>query len=468
MTESALADIVKTYDVRGLVANQLTPEVARALGAAFVEEVSRPGTAVVVGHDMRDSSPVLAQAFSEGVRGQGGHIRNIGLCSTDMVYYASGTWDLPAVMITASHNPATYNGFKFSRAGAQGISLDTGLARIRDRAQQFEDGSELYGVLNGEESSTNVLGEYAAYLRQLVPLTGDRALTVVVDAANGMAGHTVPAVFGTDIEGIEIIPLYFELDGSFPNHEANPLDAKNLVDLQKAVIAEGADAGLAFDGDADRCFVIDENGKPVTPSVVAALVAQREVARVRAAGEADPIHVLHNLLCSTRVAEVIAESGAVPIRTKVGHSLIKDQMRETGAIFGGEHSAHYYFRDFWGADNGMLAALHVLAELRASTGPLSALTDDFSRYVESGEINTRVTDQSAAMGAVEELFSVRGEVDYLDGVTITGSSDDGWWWLNVRASNTEPLLRLNVEAEHSEVMEEVRDHALAVIHTFAA
>ena len=281
MTYSALGDIVKTYDVRGLVATQLTPSVARALGAAFVEEVSLPGNAVIVGHDMRDSSPVLAKAFGEGVRSQGGHIRNIGLCSTDMVYYASGTWALPAVMITASHNPATYNGFKFSRAGAQGISLDTGLAQIRDRAVRFEDGSEDYGTGNGDESSSDVLTDYAAYLRQLVPVTGDRPLKVVVDAANGMAGHTVPAVFGTGVEGIEIIPLYFELDGSFPNHEANPLDAKNLVDLQRAVVAEGADVGLAFDGDADRCFVIDEQGDPVTPSVVAALVAQREVARVR-------------------------------------------------------------------------------------------------------------------------------------------------------------------------------------------
>ena len=466
MTYSALDDIVKTYDVRGLVTNQLTPSVARALGAAFVEEVSLPGNAVIVGHDMRDSSPVLAKAFGEGVRSRGGHIRNIGLCSTDMVYYASGTWGLPAVMITASHNPATYNGFKFSRAGAQGISLDTGLARIRDRAVRFEDGSEDYGTGNGDESSSDVLADYAAYLRQLVPVTGDRPLKVVVDAANGMAGHTVPAVFGTGVEGIEIIPLYFELDGSFPNHEANPLDAKNLVDLQRAVVAEGADVGLAFDGDADRCFVIDEQGDPVTPSIVAALVAQREVARVRDAGEPEPIYVLHNLLCSKRVEEVIAGAGAVAVRTKVGHSLIKDEMKATGAIFGGEHSAHYYFRDFWGADNGILAALHVLAELRGSHGPLSALTKEFALYAESGEINTEVTDQLAAMRAVEELFSGRGEVDHLDGVTITSGSDD-WWWVNVRASNTEPLLRLNVEAKRRAIMEEVRDQALSVITTHA-
>ena len=463
MTSRALLDIVKTYDVRGLVASQLTPDVAKALGAAFVEEISQPGNAVVIGYDMRDSSPLLAEAFSEGVLSQGGMVRNLGLCSTDMVYYASGQGDLSAVMITASHNPATYNGLKFSRAGAQGISLDTGLSLIRDRAIGFLDGVEAYAGRGGEATTEDVLRDYAAYVRALVPLDGERALTIVVDAANGMAGHTVPAVFGNDAAGITISPLYFELDGSFPNHEANPLDAQNLVDLQAAVIAQGADLGLAFDGDADRCFVIDEKGNPVTPSAVAALVGSREIARARALGEQGPLHVIHNLLCSKTVAEVIVENGAIPVRTRVGHSLIKDQMRETGAIFGGEHSAHYYFKDFWGADNGMLAALHVIAHLRGSEAPLSELTAEFSRYHESGEINSQVENQSDTIARVLAQFSEKGEVDHLDGLTITGESDRGWWWFNVRGSNTEPLLRLNVEAQSGEVMEEIRDEILAVI-----
>ncbi len=376
MITKALFDIVKTYDVRGLVETQLTPEVSKALGAAFVDVISGPGVDVVVGHDMRDSSPLLAAAFVEGVLSQGGGVKSIGLCSTDMVYFASGSWDLPAVMFTASHNPASYNGLKFSRARAQGISMDTGLSSIRDRAVEFLEGTEPYGDGVGEVESLPVLADYAAHLTSLVPLQGERPLRIVVDAANGMAGLTVPAVFG-EARGIEIIPMYFELDGSFPNHEANPLEPANLVDLQAAVLREHADLGLAFDGDADRCFVIDELGQPVTPSAVAAMVAKRKIIRVRHSGETGPIPVLHNLLCSRTVAEIIAENGGVPIRTRVGHSLIKDQMKKTGAIFGGEHSAHYYFAEFWGADNGMLAALHVIAEVRARTEALSTIAQDF-------------------------------------------------------------------------------------------
>jgi phosphomannomutase len=466
VSSSVLFDIVKSYDVRGLVATQLSPDVAKALGAAFVDVVVGAGNSLVVGHDMRESSPVLAQAFLDGAVARGASVRYIGLSSTEMVYFASGTWDIPAAMFTASHNPASYNGIKFSRRSAQGISLESGLAEIRDRAIEHLDGrAEAFEGNHGTITSDDVLQGYASYLRALVPLEGSRPLRVVVDAANGMAGHTVPAVLGeaAGLPGIEIIPLFFELDGSFPNHEANPLDPANLVDIQRAVVAEKADIGLAFDGDADRCFVIDERGKPVTPSAIAGLVAKREILRVKASGEEGPIMVIHNLICSATVAEVISENGGEPIRTQVGHSFIKDRMKETGAIFGGEHSAHYYFRDFWGADNGMLAALHVLAELGSQDSPLSAVVAEFSRYVESGEINSVVSDQKATVDAIEKAFAKHGQLDTLDGLTVHGSDDDGPWWFNVRASNTEPLLRLNVEASSTQAMERVRDQVLGII-----
>jgi phosphomannomutase len=467
MSLSILHDIVKSYDVRGLVDTQLTPEVSRALGAAFVDVVVGAGESVVVGHDMRDSSPTLAGAFVDGVLSRGASVRHIGLCSTDMVYFASGSWDMAAVMFTASHNPASYNGIKFSRPRAQGISIKSGLADIRDRAAGYLEGSGDDVVTPGQLEHHDVLGDYAAYLRSLVALESSRPLRVVVDAANGMAGLSVPAVLGTSAGlaplPLEIIPMYFELDGSFPNHEANPLEPANLVDLQRAVVAHSADIGLAFDGDADRCFVIDEHGQPVSPSAVAAMVAKREIIRVKGQGEPDPIRVIHNLICSKTVSDVISEQGATPVRTQVGHSFIKDTMRESGAIFGGEHSAHYYFRDFWGADNGMLAALHVLAELGAQSGSLSSLAAEFSRYYESGEINSVVDDQSAAVDRVIAHFRETADIDHLDGVTVWHEGDDGFWWFNVRASNTEPLLRLNVEASSPAVMEKVRDEALELI-----
>ena len=467
MASSVLRDIVKSYDVRGLVATQLTPEVARALGAAFADVIVGAGETLALGHDMRDSSPVLADAFIEGALSRGAHVRNIGLCSTDMVYFASGSWDMPAVMFTASHNPASYNGIKFSRRLAQGISIATGLAEIRDRAEVFEAGSaEPFTGKPGTLTHHSVLADYATYVRSLVPLANSRPLRVVVDAANGMAGLSVPAVLG-DAAGLtglpfDVIPMYFELDGTFPNHEATPLDAANLVDLQAAVIRHGADIGLAFDGDADRCFVIDERGEPVTPSAVAALVAKREILRVREAGETGLIKVIHNLICSRTVSEVIAENGALPVRTQVGHSFIKDTMRDSGAIFGGEHSAHYYFRDFWGADNGMLAALHVLAELGLSGAPLSSVVAEFSRYHESGEINSVVSDQAAVMERVQKHFP-SAQSDRMDGLSIWDDDAEGFWSVNVRASNTEPLLRLNVEASTEARMVEVRDAVLALI-----
>ncbi len=470
MTTSHLRDIVKSYDVRGLVDSQLTPEVAQALGAAFVEVVVGAGNSLVVGHDMRESSPELSDAFIDGAVSRGASIRHIGLCSTDMVYFASGTWDIPAVMFTASHNPATYNGIKFSRRSAQGISLETGLAEIRDQALAHLEGTVAgFDGKPGVVTTHNVLKDYASYLRQLVPLDSIRPLRVVVDAANGMAGHTVPAVLqhAAELAGLplEVVSLFFELDGSFPNHEANPLDPKNLVDIQRAVIAERADIGLAFDGDADRCFVIDETGTPVTPSAVAALVAKREILRVKASGEKGPLRVIHNLICSQTVPEVISESGGEPVRTQVGHSFIKDRMKETGAIFGGEHSAHYYFRDFWGADNGMLAAMHVMAELGRRDEPLSQVVAEFSRYVESGEINSVVSDSQSVMDRIAEAFQGRGAIDALDGLSVRSEDPDWMWWFNVRASNTEPLLRLNVEASSSLEMETLRNEVLSLIRS---
>jgi phosphomannomutase len=460
--------MVKTYDVRGLVNIDLTEDVVEALAAGFVDELELSGKSVVVGHDMRDSSPLFEQAFARGAQARGANVISIGLCSTDESYFASGDLNLPAAMFTASHNPATYNGIKFSRAGARGISLDTGLAAIRDRAKVFLTEGITAVAIPGSYSKRDVLVEYAAYLRILVDLSNVKPMKVVVDAANGMGGLTVPAVLaqaaGLSKLPIEIVEMYFELDGTFPNHEANPLDPKNLVDLQRAVVEHKADLGLAFDGDADRCFVIDEKGDPVTPSAVAAMVAKREIKRARALDESSDITILYNLITSKVVAEVIESEGAIGERTKVGHSLIKDRMAATSAAFGGEHSAHYYFKSFWGADNGMLAAMHVLAEYGSQQDTLSAISKQYNPYFLSGEINSTVTDVPAAKRRIEDAFSERATFDHLDGVTVSGIDEVGdWWWFNVRASNTEPLLRLNVEAKTEGTMNTIRDEVLALI-----
>jgi phosphomannomutase len=471
----ALSSIVKAYDVRGIVPDQLDEDVAGALGAAFAHVVGVASGAdrgrVVVGHDMRGSSPGLARAFAEGVTSQGGDVVLIGLCSTDGLYYASGALDAPGAMFTASHNPARYNGIKMCRAGARPVGQDTGLDEVRSLAEQVLDvgpqalpPAERPGVI----TERDVLADYAAFLRGTVDRSGSRRLKVVVDAGNGMAGLTVPAVFG-DAAGLpaldlEIVPLYFELDGTFPHHEANPLAPENLRDLQAAVPRNGADLGLAFDGDADRCFVVDERGEPVSPSAVTALVAAREIAREKAAGR-DAV-VIHNVISSRAVAEVIESCGGRPVRTRVGHSFIKARMAAEQAVFGGEHSAHYYFRDFWFADSGLLAALHVLAALGQQDGPLSALARQYERYIASGEVNSTVVDAPGRLAAVREAFAGDGTVvDELDGLTITHDRPDGGvdWWLNVRSSNTEPLLRLNVEGADRDTMERIRDQALAVI-----
>ncbi|GMA18536.1 phosphomannomutase/phosphoglucomutase [Arsenicicoccus piscis] len=486
-----LATFVKAYDVRGLVPDQLNPQVARALGSAFATVVVVPEGAreVVVGEDMRPSSPELARAFADGVAEHGVDVRLIGLCSTDGLYYASGVRDVPGAMFTASHNPATYNGIKLCRAGARPIGQDTGLDEIRRRAQALLDGGLDSGLDGGEDNepdgstgtivAADELGGYAEHLRTLVDLTAPQRrapLRVVVDAGNGMAGLTVPAVLqdaaGLAALPLEVIPLYFELDGTFPNHEANPLEPANLVDLQAAVREHGADLGLAFDGDADRCFVVDEQGRAVSPSAITGLVTTREIARARASG-ADPgrLAVVYNVISSRAVPEVIAEAGARGVRTRVGHSFIKAEMAEHDALFGGEHSAHYYFRDFWFADTGMLAALHVLAALGEQEGPLSELVAEFDRYVASGELNTRVASQADTLARVRAFAEQRGlAIDELDGLTATHEpGDDGpLWWFNVRGSNTEPLLRLNVEAADAATMTRVRDELLALIQEGAA
>ncbi|TDD13319.1 phosphomannomutase/phosphoglucomutase [Nonomuraea diastatica] len=440
------AKIFKAYDVRGVVPEELDEQTAEAVGAAFVE-VTGAGS-VVVAHDMRESSVPLADAFIRGARSRRADVVHAGLGSTDLLYYASGSLGLPGVMFTASHNPARYNGMKMCRSGAVPIGGDTGLTEIRDRA------AELVGVTatpTGSLIEKDLLPGYAHHLRTLVDLAGARPLKVVVDAGNGMGGHTVPAVF----EGlpIELVPLYFELDGDFPNHDANPLEPQNLVDLQRAVVDSGADLGLAFDGDADRCWVIDERGESVSPSAVTALVAARELAKAPGAT------IIHNLITSHGVPEIVREHGGVPVRTRVGHSFIKAEMARTGAVFGGEHSAHYYFRDFWFADSGMLAAMHVLAALGEQERALSELVAAYSRYHASGEVNSAVADQGEALRRVREAFAGRGEFDELDGLTVAGSG----WWFNLRASNTEPLLRLNAEAADETEMTAIRDEVLAIV-----
>jgi len=440
--------IFKAYDIRGVVPDELDEGVAEQVGAAFVRLTN--AKSIVTLYDMRTSSAPLAEALGRGAASQGADVIHGGLGSTDMVYYASGSLDMPGAMITASHNPARYNGIKLCKAGAKPVGIETGLAEIK---AMVADGVPAYDGEPGTTTSRDLLPGYAEYLKKLVDLSGIRPLKVAVDAGNGMAGHTVPVVF----EGLPItlIALYFELDGTFPHHEANPIDPANLRDLQQAVKDSNADIGLAFDGDADRCFVVDERGEIVSPSVLAALIATRELAREPGAV------VIHNLITSRGVPEIIAEHGGTPVRTRVGHSFIKAKMAETNAVFGGEHSGHFYFRDFWFADSGMLAALHVLAALSRDDRPLSAMLKDFSRYAASGEINSEVADQAAATAKVKDIYSERPGVtlDELDGLTVMG--DD--WWFNIRPSNTEPLLRLNVEAATPGQMAAIRDEVLGLV-----
>jgi phosphomannomutase len=446
MSRSAAAvhRVIKAYDVRGLVGEEINESFVTDVGAAFARLMrGEDARQVAIGYDMRDSSPSLAAAFGAGVTAQGLDVVRIGLASTDQLYFAAGLLDCPGAMFTASHNPAAYNGIKMCRAGAKPVGAETGLTAIRD---DLIAGVPAFDGPPGSVGDKDVLADYGAFLRSLVNTSGLRELRVAVDAGNGMAGHTAPAVLGP-IGSITLLPLYFELDGSFPNHEANPLDPANLADLQKYVGAVGADIGLAFDGDADRCFVVDERGRPVSPSTVTGLVAARELGREIGAT------VIHNLITSRAVPELVVERGGTPVRSRVGHSYIKALMADTGAIFGGEHSAHYYFRDFWGADSGMLAALYVLAALGEQERPLSELTADYQRYESSGEINFTVDDAGSCVEAVLKSFGDRIQsIDHLDGVTVDLGEGS---WFNLRTSNTEPLLRLNVEGRCVEDVEAV-------------
>ncbi|MFD6290579.1 phosphomannomutase/phosphoglucomutase [Streptomyces sp. NPDC060205] len=458
-----LSQLVKAYDVRGVVPDQWDETLAELFGAAFAQVTG--ADAIVTGHDMRPSSPGLSRAFARGAAARGVDVTEIGLCSTDQLYYASGAFGLAGAMFTASHNPARYNGIKMCRAGAAPVGQDTGLTEIRELVESWLDegartsqapasGAATPDAAPGAITRRDTLEDYAAHLRGLVDLTSIRPLKVVVDAGNGMGGHTVPTVFAG--LPLTLVPMYFELDGTFPNHEANPLDPANIVDLQKRVREEAADLGIAFDGDADRCFVVDERGEPVSPSAITALVAARELARHGGKGT-----VIHNLITSWSVPEVVRENGGTPVRTRVGHSFIKAEMAASGAIFGGEHSAHYYFKDFWNADTGMLAALHVLAALGGQEGTLSALVAQYDRYAGSGEINSTVDDQTARLAAIRAAYEPQEGItlDELDGLTVTAAD----WWFNVRPSNTEPLLRLNAEARDGGTMARVRDEVLAII-----
>ena len=449
-TNETLKSVIKAYDVRGVVGETIDEDFVRTAGAAFAHILRGEGeTRIAVGHDMRPSSPALADAFAQGAASQGLNVTLLGLTSTDELYFVAGTQRCAGAMFTASHNPAQYNGIKLCRAGATPVSTDTGLGEI---ARMILEGVPGYEGEAGVVDKHDALDEYASYLRELVPVPTRRKLVVAVDAANGMAGMTVPAVLGD----MDIRPLYFELDGTFPNHEANPLDPKNLVDLQKFTVEQGADIGLAFDGDADRCFVVDERGEAVSPSAITALIATRTLEQHPGAT------IIHNLITSRAVPELIEEHGGKAVRTRVGHSYIKAQMAEHSALFGGEHSAHYYFSEFFNADSGLVAALHVLAALAEQDAPLSELMAQYERYTASGEINSEVADQDAATKRVVDAFKDRAEsVDTLDGVTV--QLKDSKAWFNVRASNTEPLLRLNAEAPTREEVDALTEEILGII-----
>ena len=445
------AQIFKAYDIRGLVDIEIDVDFAFATGVAFARflQIERePGT-IVIGEDMRPSSPLLADAFSAGATSLGMDVIRIGLASTDMLYFASGKLGLPGAMFTASHNPAEYNGIKLCLSDARPIGKESGLATIENFVRE---GSPIALRNVGVEKQRDMLQEYVDHLLTLVDIRNIRPLKIIVDAGNGMAGHTAPAIFAR--LNCEVIPMYFELDGTFPNHEANPLDESTLSDLKQAMIEQKADLGLAFDGDADRCFLVDERGVAVNPSALTSLIAHREL--IKRPGSS----IIYNLISSRTVQEVIDENGGVGLRSRGGHSYIKKMMADSGAIFGGEHSGHFYFKEFWRADSGALAALHAIAALGESDSTMSALLAPYDRYVISGEINSKVADTKVATETVQRSYtSDQVTIDHLDGLTVNGDT----WWFNLRPSNTEPLLRLNVEASTQAQMESVRDAVLSLI-----
>ncbi|MHA7859870.1 phosphohexomutase domain-containing protein [Tessaracoccus sp. Y36] len=442
-------DIFKANDIRGIVVGdnpQWDLDGARALGAAFVELLEPEE--FVLGRDMRVLGRELSWAFIDGARRAGASVVDIGLSSTDQLWFASGQLRLPGVQFTASHNPSEYNGIKFCLADARPVPPDF-MNRLRDLAATVELGDEV----RGEVRELDCLEDYADKLGDLVPATGERELTVVVDAGNGMAGHTaLTALAG---RSLDIVGLYLDLDGSFPNHPANPLEPANLVDAQRAVVDNDADLGLVFDGDADRCFIIDEQGEVVDPSVITAMIAVAELAKHPGST------IVTNTITSWGVGEAVGAAGGTIRQSRVGHTYVKALMAETGAVFGGEHSAHYYFRDFWSADTGMLAALHVIELLRSADRPLSQLAAVYDSYRRSGELNSTVDDAEACMDAVAAAFEGRGEADRLDGLSVRNPTEG--WWINLRPSNTEPLLRLNVEARNQATMEALRDEVLALV-----
>jgi phosphomannomutase len=431
---ASLDTIFKAYDIRGTYPDQIDAEVVRRIGAAFARFAGAP--TILMARDMRPSGVELCAAFAEGATSQGVDVVDLGLASTDLIYYASGKLDAPGAMFTASHNPAGYNGIKLTLAGAKPVGEDTGLVDVKAMAADDLPPTDRKGSV----TERDVVADYAAHVRSFVDTSVLRPLKVVADTANGMGGYVAPRVF----EGLpfDVTYLFQELDGTFPNHPADPIQVENLRDLQAKVLETGADVGLAFDGDADRVFLVDEKGQPVSGSLTTALLAKGILAK--SPGET----ILHNLICSKSVPEVIRESGGTPVRTKVGHSFIKAIMAETGAVFGGEHSAHYYFRDNYRADSGLIASLIILEQLSVSGKPLSELLAPLDRWAASGEINSKVDDPSAVIERIAGAYA-DGEQDRLDGLTV----DYGDWWFNLRPSNTEPLLRLNLEARTREACE---------------
>ncbi|HVX17327.1 MAG TPA: phosphomannomutase/phosphoglucomutase [Acidimicrobiales bacterium] len=446
---AAIDTVFKAYDVRGTVPDQLDAELCHRIGAAFAAFAVRGDATVaeiLVGRDMRPSGPDLVDAFATGVRSQGIDVIDLGLCSTDLVYFASGSLDAPGAMFTASHNPAQYNGIKFCLRGAAPVGQDTGLTEIKELAGATLPVAEL----TGKRTERDLLGAFADHVRSFIDTSGLRALKVVADTANGMGGLVVPAVF--DALPFELEVLYPELDGTFPNHPADPINPANQVDLCKRVVDSGADLGLAFDGDADRVFVVDEQGVGLSGSTTTAMVASSVLAKEPGAT------ILYNLICSKAVPEIIAEKGGTPVRTRVGHSFVKAVMAETGAAFGGEHSAHYYFRRNYRADSGLIASMFVLELVATSGQPLSELRKPFERYADSGEINFEVADPNQVIEQIGDAYAAADQ-DHLDGLTV----DLGDWWFNVRPSNTEPLLRLNLEAATREACDARVDELRALI-----
>ncbi len=445
-----LDEIVKAYDVRGTVPDQINTDVAYALGVGFARFCST--SRILVARDMRPSGPELVEAFSRGVMEQGIDVVDLGLASTDLMYYAAGTLDAPGAMFTASHNPAGYNGVKFCLSGARPVGVDTGLDVVKQVAVDVLSGrAPAHAATSGSMSYRNLLEAFADHVVSFIDVAALRPLRVVADTANGMGGLVVPAVFQR-LPQITLEVMYGELDGTFPNHPADPLQPANQRDLQARVVAGGFDIGLAFDGDADRVFVVDEAGRGLSGSTTTALLAAAVLRNNPGAT------ILHNLICSRAVPEVIREHGGVPVRTKVGHSFIKQRMVETGAVFGGEHSAHYYFLKNFRADSGLIASMLVLNEVSRAHTDLSVIRKPFERYSSSGEINTQVGDTAAVIQKVSAEFG-SFEQDDLDGLTV----DCGPWWFNLRPSNTEPLLRLNLEAPDRDSCDQHVAELLALI-----